>query len=175
MNMTTEKTESVSPWVTAAQSIAPEVRASAPVEDTAPAAEEQPVGFVAAHGGAGATAWAAILDGADHGQQLPAEGAPVVLVARASMHGIEAAKAAIAAHGPAAFSAVLIVPAAPGRASRMIQNELKVLAGAVPRIPVPWVPGLLIKRSALADFTDVPAKDLAKVRAALSTTKGEMK
>lgn len=174
MNVT-EKTESVSPWVMAAQSIAPEVRASAPVEDTAPAAEDQRTSFVAAHGGAGATAWAAILDGADHGQQLPADGAQVVLVARASLHGIDAAKTAIAAHGPAAFSAVLIVPAAPGRASRMIQNELKVLAGAVPLIPVPWVSGLLIKRSALADFTDVPAKDLAKVRAALSTTKGEMK
>jgi hypothetical protein len=174
MNVT-EKTESVSPWVTAAQAIAPEVRASAPEEDHAPVAEEQPIGFVAAHGGAGATAWAAILDGADHGQQLPADGAPVVLVARASMHGIDAAKTAIAAHGPAAFSAVLVVPAAPGRASRMIQNELKVLAGAVPLILIPWVSGLLIKRSALADFTDVPAKDLAKVRAALSTTKGEMK
>jgi hypothetical protein len=98
-----------------------------------------------------------------------------VLVARASLHGIDAAKATIAAHGPAAFSAVLIVPAAPGRASRMIQNELKVLAGAGPLIPVPWISGLLIKRSALADFTDVPAKDLAKVRATLSTTKGEMK
>ncbi len=174
MNVT-EKTESVSPWVTAARSIAPEVRASAPVEDQAPVAEEQPIGFVAAHGGAGATAWAAILDGADHGQQLPADGVPVVLVARASLHGIDAAKAAIAARGPAAFSAVLIVPAAPGRASRTIHNELKVLAGAVPLVPVPWVSGLLTKRSALADFTDVPAKNLAKVRAALSTTKGEMK
>jgi hypothetical protein len=174
MNVT-EKTESVSPWVTAAQSIAPEVRASAPEEDNHPAAEEQPFGFMAAHGGAGATAWAGILDGADHGQQLPAAGTPVVLVARASMHGIDAAKAAIAAHGPAAFSAVLIVPAVPGRTPRMIHNELKVLAGAVPLIPVPWVSGLLIKHSALADFTDVPTKDLAKVRAALSTTKGEMK
>lgn len=171
----TEETESVSPWVTAAQSIAPEVRASAPVEEHTPAAEEPPIGFTAAHGGAGATAWAAILDGADHGQQLPIDRAPVVLVARASMHGIDAAKAAIAAHGPAAFSAVLIVPAAPGRTPRMIQNELKVLAGAVPLIPVPWVSGLLIKPSALADFTDVPGKDLAKVRAVLSTTKGEMK
>ncbi|CAM3349369.1 hypothetical protein PSET11_03318 [Arthrobacter ulcerisalmonis] len=174
MNVT-EKTENVSPWVTAAQSIAPEVRAAAPEQDHASVAEEQPVGFVAAHGGAGVTVWAAILDGADHGQQLPTDGTPVVLVARASLHGIDAAKAAIAAHGRAAFSAVLIVPAVPGRTPRLIQNELKVLAGAVPLVPAPWVPGLLIKRSALADFTDVPAKDLAKVRAALSITKGEMK
>lgn len=175
MNVT-EKTESVSPWVVAAQSIAPEVRASSPEEDHSPIAEAQPVGFVAAHGGAGATTWAAILDGADHGQLVPADGgAPLVLVARASLHGIEAAKAAIAAHGPAAFSAALIVPAVPGRTPRMIQNELKVLAGAVPLIPVPWVSGLLIKRSGLADFTDVPAKDLARVRTALSTIKGETK
>lgn len=174
MNVT-EKTENVSPWVTAAQSIAPEVRAAAPEEEPTPAAEEQPVGFVAAHGGAGATAWASILDGTDHGPQLPADGIPVVLVARASLHGIDAAKAAIAAHGPAAFNAILIVPSAPGRTPKLIQNELKVLAGAVPLVPAPWVPGLLIKRSALADFTDVPAKDLAKVRAALPTTKGEMK
>jgi hypothetical protein len=174
MNVT-EKTGNVSPWVTAAQSIAPEVRAAAPEEEPTPAAEEQPVGFVAAHGGAGTTAWASILDGADHGQQLPKDGTPVVLVARASLHGIDAAKAAIAAHGTAAFSAVLIVPAVPGRTPKLIQNELKVLAGAVPLVPAPWVPGLLIKRSALADFTDVPAKDLAKVRAALSITKGEMK
>ncbi|MDR7161744.1 hypothetical protein [Arthrobacter sp. BE255] len=171
----TEKTENVSPWVTAAQSIARDVRAAAPEEDHAPAAEDQPVGFVAAHGGAGATAWASILDGTDHGPQLPADGTPVVLVARASLHGIDAAKAAIAAHGRAAFSAVLTVPAVPGRTPRLIQNELKVLAGAVHLVPAPWVPGLLIKRSALADFTDVPAKDLAKVRAALSITKGEMK
>jgi hypothetical protein len=174
MNVT-EKTKNVSPWVTAAQSIAPEVRAATPEQDHASVAEEQPVGFVAAHGGAGATAWATILDGADHGQQLPTDGTPVVLVARASLHGIDAAKAAIAAHGRSAFSAVLIVPAVPGRTPRLIQNELKVLAGAVPLVPAPWVPGLLIKRSALADFTDVPAKDLARVRAALSTTKGEMK
>jgi hypothetical protein len=170
-----EKTENVSPWVTAAQSIAPEVRAAAPEEEPTPASEEQSVGFVAAHGGAGATAWAAILDGTDHGPRLPAGGAPVILVARASLHGIDAAKAAIAAHGPSAFSAVLIVPALPGRPPRLIQNELKVLAGAVPVVPVPWVSGLLIKRSALADFTDVPAKDLAKVRAALPTTQGEKK
>ncbi len=169
-----EKTENVSPWVTAAQSIAPEVPAAAP-EPEPSAAEEQPVAFVAAHGGAGATAWAAILDGADHGQQLPAAGGPVVLVARASLHGIDAAKAAIAAHGRAAFSAVLIVPASPGRMPRLIQNELKVLGGAVPLVRVPWVPGLLIKRSALSDFTDVPAKDLEKVRTALSTIKGETK
>ncbi|WP_461165364.1 hypothetical protein [Arthrobacter sp. R4-81] len=171
----TEKTENVSPWLTAAQSIAPEVRAAAPAEEPTPPAEEQPAGFVAAHGGAGATAWASILDGTDHGPQLPADGIPVVLVARASLHGIDAAKAAIAAHGPAAFNAVLIVPSAPGRTPKLIQNELKVLAGAVPLVPAPWVPGLLVKRSVLADFTDVPAKDLAKVRAALPTTKGEMK
>lgn len=174
MNVT-EKTENVSPWVTAAQSIAPDVRAAAPEEKPAPPAEEQPVAFVAAHGGAGATSWASILDGADHGQQLPTDGTPVVLVARASLHGIDAAKATIAGHGRTAFSAVLIVPAVPGRTPRLIQNELKVLAGAIPLVSAPWVPGLLIKRSALADFTDVPAKDLAKVRAALSTTKGEMK
>lgn len=170
-----EKTENVSPWVTAAQSIAPEVQAAAPEPEPSPAAEEQPMPFVAAHGGAGATAWAAILDGADHGQQLPANGEPAVLVARASLHGIDAAKASIAAHGRAAFSTVLIVPASPGRMPRLIQNELKVLAGAVPLVPVPWVPGLLIKRSALSDFTDVPAKDLEKIRTALSTIKGETK
>lgn len=170
-----EKTENVSPWVTAAQTIAPEVQAAAPEPAATAASEEQPVPFVAAHGGAGATSWAAILDGTDHGRELPAEGGPVVLVARGSLHGIDAAKAAIAAYGVAAFSAVLIVPALPGRTPRLIQNELKVLAGAVPLVPAPWVPGLLIKRSALADFTDVPAKDLAKVRSALPTSKGETK
>ena len=174
MNVT-EKTENVSPWVTAAQSIAPEVRAAASEEEPAPGAQAQPLAFVAAHGGAGATAWASILDGADHGQQLPTDGTPVVLVARASLQGIDAAKAAIAAHGRTAFSTVLIVPAIPGRTPRLIQNELKVLAGAIPLVHAPWVPGLLIKRSVRVDLTDVPAKDLAKVRAALSTIKGEMK
>jgi len=171
MNMT----QKVSPWVAAAQNIAPEVQSSVPVERELLPTEERSYGFFAAHGGAGATAWASILDGTDHGPQLPADKVPVVLVARASLHGIDAAKAAIAAHGPSAFSAVLVVPAVPGRTPKLIQNELKVLAGAVPLVPAPWVPGLLIKRSALADFTDVPAKDLTKVRAALSTTKGEMK
>ncbi|MCU1568691.1 MAG: hypothetical protein JWQ56_3628 [Pseudarthrobacter sp.] len=171
MNMT----ENVSPWVAAAQSIAADVQSSVPDGSDSPEAPAQGIGFVAAHGGAGATTWAAILNGADHGQLMPNVGVSVVLVARASMHGIDAAKAAVAAHGQHAFDAVLIVPAVPGRAPRMIQNELKVLAGAVPLIPVPWVSGLLIKRSALADFTDVPAKDLAKVRAALSTIKGETK
>lgn len=173
MNMT----ENVSPWVTAAQSVAPEVQAALPEESASAGSEDDRTGFLAAHGGAGVTAWSSILDGTDCGHQLPADNSAVVLVTRASVHGIEAAKAAIAAHGQAAFTAVLVVPAAPGRVQRVIQNELKVLAGAVPVVSVPWVSGLLIKKSALADFTDIGAKDLEKVRTALHsiTSKGENK
>lgn len=173
----TEKTDSVSPWITAARNIAPEVHAALPDETGTQGHEDDRWGFLAAHGGAGATAWASLLDGTDCGHQLPPVGSTVILVARASMHGIEAAKTAIAAHGRAAFAAVLIVPAAPGRTQRAIVNELKVLAGAVPVVQVPWVSGLLIKRSALADFTDIGAKDLDRIRTALSsiTTKGDRK
>ncbi|MEO8223141.1 MAG: hypothetical protein ABI563_20450, partial [Specibacter sp.] len=144
---------------------APQVRAPA-----APAG--LPV-FLAAHGGAGATSWAHILGGVDGGlvtqikQQAPAPRAELVLVARASLDGIDAAKSAIAIHGYGRFACLLLVPSSPAKMPRLIANEVKVLSGAITVIATPWAPGLLVRRAAQLSHTDISSKELTKIIASL--------
>ncbi len=159
----------------AAQSIAADVQSSVPDDTDSPEAPAQGIGFVAAHGGgAGATAWAAILDGADHGQVMPHVGVSVVLVARASLHGIEAAKRR-RSPWPARLRRRSDRPcrAGTGTADDPERTQSPGRRRASDTCPV----GVRAADQALwlADFTDVPAKDLARVRAALSTIKGETK
>lgn len=157
----------VNPWLAAAA----EAAASAPAQEAEAAVRnEASVGlrtvFVAAHGGAGATTWAHVLGGVDGGPDMPEDVSPVVLVARASLAGIDAAKRALAAHA-AKVACVLVVPAAPGRPHRAIRNELRVLGGAASLVPAPWVPALLLRRPEQATPADIPPKELARIRAAL--------
>lgn len=162
-------------WVAAAQTMAaPEPERPSSVEEAADGSIPNDPGavFVAAHGGAGATSWAAILAGVDGG---PVDASlaehrtgPVVLVARASADGISAAKTSIHQYGAAAFASVLVVPAGPGRVHRVIAAELKVLGGAARVIKAPWLPRLPLKRAQQATPTDLPAKQLTKDLTTLS-------
>lgn len=160
----------VNPWLTAAMNITP-----APVpEAAAPAAPRQVPVFLAAHGGAGATSWAHILGGVDGGlvsdpnREAQGPDTDIVLVARASLDGVDAAKSAIAIHGYDHFSCVLLVPSSPMKMPRLIANEVKVLSGAISIIAVPWTPTLLIRRAAQLSSTDIPPKELTKIIASLS-------
>lgn len=180
----------VNPWLEAARSI-PAPAPADPVQDPTTQdeqdtdTEEQRPVFVGAHGGAGTTAWAGILDGVDAGnintwttnEQEP--DTTVVLVLRASLDGVTAAKTALAHHGAEAFTSALVVAAGPGRTPRRINDELKILAGAVPLARAPWVPELLIKRAVNAAPTDLPSKELNKLTTTLNYhgvhTEGENK
>lgn len=170
--MTThDSAETVSPWFIAAKDA-----------EAAHAAASGRLRLLSAHGGAGASTWAQILGGIDATGALPPDmtlqqaldpalehtldGAGLVLVARASMVGIDAAKRLVGAHR-LALGAVLIVPAAPGRTPRQLSQELRVLEGAIPTVLAPWVADLILKRPGQAAATDVPAKELARVSAEL--------
>ena len=180
----------VNPWLEAARSIP----APAPVDHARDQATQDEQGthtdrqrpvFVGAHGGAGATAWAGILEAVDAGnintwttnEQEP--DTTVVLVLRASLDGVTAAKTALAHRGAEAFTAGLVVAAGPGRVPRRINDELKILAGAVPLARAPWVPELLVKRAVNTAPTDLPSKELNKLTTTLNHhgvhTEGENK
>lgn len=167
MNMTQQSTN---PWVAAAKNITPDPAPQAP----GPAAPREVPVFLATHGGAGATSWAHILGGSDGGlvtgahQDASAPRAELVLVARASLDGIDAAKSAIAIHGYDRFTCVLLVPSGPGKMPRLIANEVKVLSGAITIITAPWAPGLLIRRATQLSHTDISPKELHKIIASLS-------
>lgn len=110
---------------------------------------------IAAHPGAGASTWAAALKGVE--TTVPVEGA--LVVARSTLDGITSAKRFSASAG-----AVLLVADGPGKPSTEVARAVRVLAGAAPVIPVPWIPAL--QRSAAA--TETPA--FKKVAASLATT-----
>lgn len=173
--------QGVNPWIAAAQNITP----AATPQPIAPApARDLPV-FVAAHGGAGATSWAHILGGVDGGlisdktKEKIAPDTALVLVARASIDGVDAAKAAIAIHGYDRFACVLLVPASPGKMPRIIAGEVKVLSGALGIILTPWTPSLLSYRAAQLGPTNIAPKELNKIIAGLTqvglTFQGETK
>lgn len=175
----TIKGQAVNPWLTAAKNITP---APVPTPAAPTTSSVLPV-FLAAHGGAGATSWANILGGVDGGlvsnqeRETPVPDADTVLVARASLDGVDAAKAAIAIYGYARFACVLLVPSSPTKMPRLIANEVKVLSGAISIITVPWTPTLLVRRAAQLSPTDISPKELIKIIASFSqvgvTIKGE--
>lgn len=176
MNMTGQHTN---PWVTAAQSVAvpSPVVPDPPAPKTEHPSTDVPVTrpvFVSAHGGAGATVWASVLNGEDGGlvnewmQHSPDHTGPVVLVLRATVDGIAAGKRAISTHGDKTFTCVLTVAPGPGRTPRLIADELKILGGAVKITHTPWVPGLILRRAAQATTADIPTKELTKITAELN-------
>lgn len=133
--------------------------------------------FWGAHGGAGSTTWAAILGGievpADQLARLVTRRTwSVVLVARASVVGIEAAKR-ILAENQGQISYVLLVPTGPGRPHKLIRNERKVLAGAITVVDAPWVPDLLLRLPEAVQPQHVPERDLARLRADIPSPEGE--
>ncbi|WP_417221236.1 hypothetical protein [Arthrobacter sp.] len=170
----------VNAWLEAARSVpTPTHAAAVPSTNSQDAASPRPARpvLVGAHGGAGATAWAGILDATDagnihtatiHAPDTEQGSTAVVLVLRASLDGVTAAKNALATHGADRFAAALVVAAGPGRSPRRINDELKILAGALPVARTPWVPELLLKRAADTAPTDLPAKELVKLTTTLA-------
>lgn len=165
----------VNAWLEAARSIpTPIPPAAVPSTNSQDAASSRPARpvLVGAHGGAGATAWAGILDATDAGNIHTWDGdqkdGAVVLVLRASLDGVTAAKNALATHGADRFAAALVVAAGPGRSPRRINDELRILAGALPVARTPWVPELLLKRAVNTAPTDLPAKELTKLTTTLA-------
>lgn len=118
---------------------------------------EVPMTLVGVHAGAGASMWSRLLDLPE--AQLNDElTGTVVLVCRSTPTGINAAKSAIHARGTDAVDAVLVVADAPGKPIPAAARELRVLAGAMPVVPVPWIPRL----RAVAEISPALAGQLAR-------------
>ncbi|MFG2950991.1 hypothetical protein [Streptomyces adustus] len=108
------------------------------------------VGWVKAHGGAGATSLVEVLGGADVGARWPdpARGEPrrIVLVGRTSARGLRSVSQALGAlhdgHAPQGLDllAVVLVADAPGRLPLGLLRRIRVLRSAVPVRRVPWIP-----------------------------------
>ncbi len=109
--------------------------------DVPPTVASRQTSIVGVHPGAGARTWARLLALAE--TELTDELAgPVVLVCRSTPAAINATKTAIHTLGTAAVAAVLVVADAPGKPVPAAAREQRVLAGAVPVVPVPWLPRL---------------------------------
>jgi hypothetical protein len=119
---------------------------------------------VGAHRGAGTSTWAGLL-GAPEAEGLPADG-HMVGVCRSTVPGITAAKELIRQAGKQPFLAFLIVADAPVSLPRAVRREIKILAGAVPVVMVPWVSSL--RGATDPDPTTVPAKVLGRIKASLT-------
>lgn len=115
------------------------------------------VTLIGTHPVAGATTWARLLELAE-GSLSEVPNTAVVLVCRSTPVGIEAAKHAIRALGTDIVRAVLVVADAPGRPVPAAAREQRVLAGAVPVVPVPWLPRL----RAVAEISPELAGQLAR-------------
>ncbi|MGW6015959.1 DUF6668 family protein [Streptomyces sp. NPDC055210] len=116
------------------------------------------VSWVNAHGGAGATTFAAALGGVDLGQSWPnfALGNPgrFFLLARTHAAGLQAASRRMEAlrsqnHPPGIeLIAVVLVADAPGRLPSELSRRVKVLRSAAPSFIVPWIPAWRIGQPA---------------------------
>ncbi|MGW4494512.1 hypothetical protein [Streptomyces sp. NPDC004376] len=108
------------------------------------------VGWVKAHGGAGATSLADLLGGVDVGARWPepARGEPrrIVLVGRTSAHGMRSVSRALGAlhegrapHG-LELLAVVLVADAPARLPLGLLRRVRILRSAAHVHRVPWIP-----------------------------------
>ena len=129
--------------------------------------------FVGAHHGAGTTMWASLLEEHDGGLVVPEEG-EVIGVCRSTPAGISAAKTLIGQHGPRRFSAFLVVADAPGRTPERVRRDVKVLAGAVTVIQVPWMP--VLRGAQVGDpLKPGASKGIARIRTQLSASPARVK
>ncbi|MDQ0772139.1 hypothetical protein QF026_000605 [Streptomyces aurantiacus] len=104
--------------------------------------------WLGVHGGAGVTTLEqAVPGGRDANRAWPvsARSRSVVLVARSSANGIAAAQNAAQQWGSGMVTGVdllglVVVADAPGRRPRILQNLVRLVSGAVPRLwEIPWV------------------------------------
>ncbi|GGL84387.1 hypothetical protein GCM10010095_81450 [Streptomyces anthocyanicus] len=115
------------------------------------------VGWVKAHGGAGATSLADLLGGADIGERWPdpAKGEPgrIVVVGRTSARGLRSVSQALdALHNGRApndldLLAVVLVADAPGRLPLSLLSRIRVIRSVVHVHRVPWIPAWRLDRS----------------------------
>ncbi|WP_434181487.1 hypothetical protein RI685_16280 (plasmid) [Clavibacter michiganensis] len=109
----------------------------------APAAGVPLVSVIGVHPLSGATTWAQLLglpEAKLGGPLSPSDSA--LLVCRSVPAGLAQVKYAIRDLGRDRVAAVLVVADAPGRPIAAARREQKVVAGAAPAIPVPWIPAL---------------------------------
>lgn len=120
--------------------------------------------LVGAHPLAGTSTWATLL-GMESADVIP-NYAPMVGVCRTTVSGIAAAKKLIAQVGPERVLAFLIVADAPASLPSQVTREIKILAGGVPVVMVPWANSL--RNANFTDAVTVPPKVLARIKASLS-------
>jgi hypothetical protein len=104
--------------------------------------------WLGVHGGAGVTTLEqAMPGGRDSGRAWPVatQPQPVVLVARSSASGMAAAQNAVQQWASGMVAGVdllglVVVADAPGRRPRVLQDLVRLVSGAVPRLwEIPWV------------------------------------
>ncbi|WP_367318307.1 DUF6668 family protein [Streptomyces sp. HUAS ZL42] len=104
--------------------------------------------WLGVHGGAGvSTLERAVPGGRDAGRAWPVSGGSqsVVLVARTSANGIRAAQNAAQQWASGMVTGIdllglVVVADAPGRRPKVLQNLVRLVSGAVPRLwEIPWV------------------------------------
>ncbi|WP_347403754.1 DUF6668 family protein [Micromonospora sp. WMMD710] len=107
------------------------------------------VGWVAAHGGCGATTLANVLGGTDLGCRWPqpgrAEPARIFLVARTHAYGLQAASRALNAMRESRHPdgmeliGVVAVADAPGSLPRVLVSQIRLLRSVAPVHRIPWI------------------------------------
>ena len=115
-----------------------------PVEDieaTTPRRFPRVPHLVGAHGGAGVTLLAQLLNVRDAGriESVDPQTVPLLLVSRTHAHGFACVRSILAARRWN-ISALLLVPDAPGKLPTKLRNEAHIVSGVVTTVAVPWVP-----------------------------------
>lgn len=119
--------------------------------------------LVGAHPLAGTSTWATLL-GMEAVDVIPSY-APMVGVCRTTVSGIAAAKKLMAQAGPDRVLAFLVVADAPAALPSQVTREIKILAGGVPVVMVPWANSL--RNANFTDAVAVPPKVLSRIKASL--------
>ncbi|TQJ46543.1 hypothetical protein FBY34_5939 [Streptomyces sp. SLBN-115] len=135
---------------TAVLALPPSLRQAPPPVFKASPAPAVGISWVGAHGGAGATTFAAALGGTDVGHAWPEvdQGDPgdILLLARTHLAGLQAASKALDSlrmgRHPAGVRlvALVLVADAPGRLPPELWRRVRVLRAAVRTFSVPWIP-----------------------------------
>ncbi|AEB44811.1 MULTISPECIES: hypothetical protein [Micromonospora] len=130
-----------------------------PVHDDGPAGQrdslsEQGIGWIGAHGGAGATTLSRLLGGTDIGCRWPdpalAEPARVMVVGRTNLEGLRAVSRALHAlrdgRHPAGMRlmGVVLIADAPVRLPAPLLGRIRLLRSIAPVHRLPWIPALRV-------------------------------
>ncbi|MEV0185804.1 DUF6668 family protein [Streptomyces sp. NPDC050625] len=132
------------------------------------------IGWVCAHGGAGATTFSRALGGVDIGTRWPdvTRGEPgrFLLVARTHAAGLQGASRALEAvrtgRHPAGIElmALVLVADAPGRLPLGLAQRVRVVGSAVRSFRVPWIPSWRMGRP-----VEKPPKEITDIAAFIQT------